>query len=153
MLSQLRRKLDIQWKRIPKGSESGFTLTEMMIVVAIIGLLGTIIAKNLMGRLDEAKKETAKVHIRQISAALDDFRRVCGAYPSTEQGLDALSKLPSGVECPNYDPEGFMKKVPQDPWGKPYMYESDGQKFKISSFGSDRQAGGTGNAADISSDD
>jgi general secretion pathway protein G len=127
----------------PKGilktlrSTRGFTLIELLIVIAIIGLIGTLVATNVMSRFEEAKRSSTKIQIRELGTVLDDFRRVCNFYPTTEQGLDALIKAPVGRECKNYDPEGFIKggKVPKDPWGNDYMYESDGNKYVIKSWG------------------
>jgi general secretion pathway protein G len=88
---------------------------------------------------------------------LDDYKRVCGFYPTSDQGLTALVQAPQGGghECKNYPSEGFISggHLPKDGWDNDFLYESDGNKFVIRSLGSDLQPGGTGNAADISSDD
>ncbi len=122
-------------------SSKGFTLIELLIVIAIIGLIGTLVATNVMSRFEEAKVKSAKIQIQQLGVVLDDFRRVCNFYPTTEQGLEALIKAPIGRECKNYDPEGFLKggKVPKDPWGNDYMYESEGNKYVIKSWGPNGQ--------------
>jgi general secretion pathway protein G len=94
--------------------------------------------------------------MRQLMTVLDDFKRVCGFYPTTDQGLDALVHAPQGQpQCKNYDPAGFIQggHLPKDGWDHDFLYESDGNKFVIRSLGSDGQPGGTGRAADISSDD
>ncbi len=142
-------------QNIRKTAEAGFTLIEMMIVIAILGLLAGLIGVNVAKRLDESKVTTAKLQIRQLGNALDDFRRVCGFYPMTEQGLDALLHAPQGRECKGYDPEGFLKakSVPTDPWKNQYLYESDGVKYLIKSMGADAQIGGEGINKDLSSDD
>jgi general secretion pathway protein G len=144
-----------QKKTFRQLAQDGFTLIELLIVIAVIGLIGTLVATNVMKRFDEAKISAAYAQMRQLGVVLDDFRRVCGFYPSTEQGLDALVKAPQGRECKNYDPEGFIKggHVPKDPWGFDYVYESDSNKYVIKSYGSDGQPGGTGSAKDLSSDD
>lgn len=141
--------------KICKVGERGFTLIELMIVVAIIGLIGTIAGLQLIKRLDEAKVATTKTQIRSLSVALDDFRRVCGFYPTNEQGLEALMHKPTGRDCKNYDPDGFIKakKLPQDAWDTDFSYSSDGNKFVIKSFGADKVEGGEGINKDISSDD
>ena len=97
-----------------RKKEAGFTLIEMMIVMAIIALLGSFVTTKIIRRFDQAKVDATKIQIKQLLLVLDDFRRVCGFYPTTEQGLDALIKAPVGRECKNYDPEGFLssKKVP-----------------------------------------
>jgi general secretion pathway protein G len=135
-------------------SQQGFTLTEMLIVIALIGLIMTFVSGNIIGKFNSAKVDSTKIQMKQLGVILDDFNRVCGFYPSTDQGLDALVKAPAGRECKNYDPAGFIKggKVPKDGWGNDFIYESDGTTYKITSLGGDNQAGGDGNAADISSD-
>lgn len=136
----------------PSGSE-GFTLIELMIVVAIIALIGGIVTVNVMSKLKEAQVSTTKTQIKQLSVVLDDFRRVCGFYPTTDQGLDSLVHAPSGRPCKNYDPEGFIKQVPNDAWHNPFMYTSDGNTYEIKSFGADGKEGGSGVDKDISSND
>ena len=135
--------------------QAGFTLTEMLIVIALIGVIMTLVSSNIIGKFNSAKVDTTKIQMRQLGVILDDFNRVCGFYPTTDQGLEALVKAPSGRECKNYDPAGFIKdgKVPKDGWGNDFIYESDGSKYKLSSLGSDNKAGGEGNDKDLASDD
>ena len=137
------------------NSTSGFTLTEMLIVIALIGVIMTLVSGNIIGKFNNAKVDATKIQIKQLGVILDDFNRVCGFYPTTDQGLDALIKPPVGRECKNYDPAGFIKggKLPKDGWGSDFIYESDGSKYKITSLGSDGKPGGEGNDKDISSDD
>lgn len=136
-------------------NEAGFSLMELMIVIAIIGLLGTVVVRNVMRRYEEAKHGVTKTNIRQLMTTLDDFKRVCGFYPTKEQGLEALVKIPvGGRECKNYDPAGFIKNLPKDGWSNDFIYESDGVKFRISSLGADAKEGGEDIFdKDISSDD
>lgn len=138
---------------LKRTAEAGFTLIELLIVIAVIGMIGTLVATNVMSRFEEAKIGATKAQIRQLGTVLDDFKRVCGFYPTTEQGLEALTKAPQGRECKNYDPEGFMKHVPKDGWNNDFVYESDGNKYVLKSLGSDSAPGGTGAAADLSSED
>lgn len=139
------------------SNQSGFSLMEMLIVIALMALVGTFVATNVIKRYDEAKVSSTKIQMRQLGVILDDFRRVCGRYPSTEQGLDALVHKPQGQpECKNYDPEGFIKggKVPKDAWDNDFIYMcSDGTKYTLKSLGSDKAEGGEGFNKDISSDD
>ena len=136
-------------------SQSGFSLIEMLIVIALMALVGTFVATNVIRKFDKAKVDATKIQIKQLGVILDDFRRVCGFYPTTEQGLDALIKAPAGRECKNYDPEGFIKekKVPKDAWNNDFIYESDGNKYTLKSLGRDNKAGGDDLDADLSSDD
>ncbi len=143
------------FEALKEASEKGFTLIELMIVIAILGLLAALVGTNVMSKLEEAKASTTRNQIRQLSTVLDDFKRVCGFYPSTDQGLDSLVHPPQGRECKNYPSEGFISggHVPKDGWDHDFLYESDGNKYVIRSLGSDGQPGGSGNAADISSED
>ena len=135
-------------------TQQGFTLIEMMIVVAIIGLIMGLVGLNVSKRLDEARVSTTKNQIRQLGLLLDDFRRVCGQYPTTEQGLDALIKKENAPNCKNY-PDEFIKggKLPQDAWAKDFSYMSDGNKYEIRSMGADGKEGGDGSSKDITSND
>jgi len=127
----------------------------MLIVIALIGVIMTLVSSNIIGKFNSAKVDTTKIQMRQLGVILDDFNRVCGFYPTTDQGLDALVKAPSGRECKNYDPAGFIKdgKVPKDGWGNDFLYESEGSKYKLSSLGADNKVGGEGNDKDLASDD
>lgn len=141
--------------RILKNNEDGMTLIEMLIVIALIAMVGTFLATNLIGKFTRAKVDLTKSQMRALGQPLELFKRDCGFYPLTDQGLDALSKKPTGGrECKNYDPEGYVKgkKQLEDGWGNPFMYESDGSKYALKSFGADAKEGGEGVDADISSD-
>lgn len=133
--------------------ERGFTLTEMLIVVAIIAMIGTFAVGKIMSQYNKAKVDSTKIQIRNLATLLDNFRLDCNYYPTTDQGLEALVGKPTGGrECKNYNPEGYAKKVPVDGWNNSFLYESDGSKFVIKSLGQDGQPDGADFAADISSD-
>lgn len=136
------------------GNHSGFTLIEMMIVVAIIGLIASLVGLNVSRRLDEARVETTKNQMRTLGMILDDFKRVCGRYPTTEQGLDALIKKENAPDCKNWS-DDFIKggKLPQDAWGRDFAYLSDGGKYELKSLGADTKEGGDGSAKDLSSNE
>lgn len=118
-------------------TQDGFSLIEMMIVLAIIALIMSFVGTNVMRRYEESKLSATKIQIRQLGVILDDFRRVCNRYPTTDEGLDALIKAPASLQCRNYDVEGFIKdkKVPRDPWDKEFDYSSDGNKYVLKSIG------------------
>ena len=153
MLKQKLEKLLARTRA--SNSEAGFTLIEMLIVISIIALVMGFAVTNIMRRYDEAKISATKIQIRQLGVILDDFRRVCERYPSTEENLDALIKAPAGLNCKNYDPEGFIKdrRIPQDSWNHDFIYTSDGGKYVLKSLGADGKEGGDGVNKDISSDD
>lgn len=134
-----------------RGS-AGFTLIEIMVVVFILGLLVTLVAPKIIGRTDEARRVKAGADIKGIEEALNLFKLDCGFYPPSGGGIEALVH-PGNARCHNPNPEGYLDKVPVDPWGNQYAYFSDGQKFIIKSYGADGQEGGDGKNADISSDD
>ncbi|MBU2955977.1 type II secretion system major pseudopilin GspG [Marinobacter sp. F3R08] len=131
----------------------GFTLIEIMVVMVILGLLVAIVAPNIMGRSDQAKVTVAETQLSNIANALDLYRLDNSHYPSTQQGLEALVSKPSGNPEPkNWNKDGYLKSVPQDPWGSEYQYISPGTEgaYDLYSYGSDGQEGGDDDAADIS---
>jgi general secretion pathway protein G len=137
---------------MPKQSR-GFTLIEIMVVMVILGLLVAIVAPNIMGRSDQAKVTVAETQLSNIANALDLYRLDNSHYPSTQQGLEALVSKPTGSPEPkNWNPDGYLKSVPEDPWGSEYQYVSPGTEgpYDLYSYGSDGQPGGEGDAADIS---
>ena len=126
---------------------AGFTLIEIMVVVFILGLLVTLVAPKIIGRTDEARRTKALADIKGIEEALHLFKLDNGYYPTTGEGLQALVQRPANAK--NYNPDGYLDKLPIDPWGNPYSYFSDGQEFIIKSYGADGQEGGEGKNADI----
>ena len=134
--------------------ERGFTLIEILVVVVIVGILGAIIVPNLLGRPDQARITAAESDIRSLANALDIYRLDNFVYPSTEQGLEALVSKPAVFPEPkNYSPDGYIKQLPTDPWGSPYIYERSGDVFSLFSLGADGSEGGDGLNADIHYDD
>jgi general secretion pathway protein G len=134
-------------------SSRGFTLIEIMVVMVILGLLVAIVAPNIMGRSDQAKVTVAETQLTNISKGLDIYRLDNSHYPSTQQGLEALKSRPTGNPEPkNWNPDGYMKSIPQDPWGSDFQYVSPGAEgaYDLYSYGSDGQEGGDGDAADLS---
>lgn len=130
--------------------QQGFTLIEIMVVVVILGVLSALIVPNFIGRPDEAKVTAARVEIQRIGSALELYRLDNGFYPSSDQGLEALVAEPSGFPEPrNWNRDGYLKNVPEDPWDEPYLYFSEDRTMEVYSFGADRQEGGEGFDADI----
>lgn len=137
-----------------RSGARGFTLIEILVVVVIIGILGAVIVPNLLGRPDQARVTAAQSDLRNLGNALDIYRLDNFQYPSTEQGLEALVSRPSGFPEPqNYNPDGYIKSLPTDPWGSPYIYERTSNGFALYSLGADGADGGEGMNADIRYDD
>ena len=137
-------------RHAPIGRERGFTLLEIMIVVVIIGILAALVVQNLLPQVDKARITAAQADIRTMAAALDTYRLDNYFYPSTDQGLDALVRPPSGPpEARNWGPEPYMRNIPLDPWDAPYEYTNRNFTFEIVSLGADGEEGGEGVAADI----
>lgn len=136
----------------PSSHQKGFTLLEIMVVIVILGLLVAIVAPNVLENQDKAMVEKARADISVLEQALDMYKLDNHRYPSTDQGLEALVKRPDfGPQPGNYRTDGYIKRLPKDPWGSDYQYLSPGEhgKFDLYSLGSDAQEGGSGLAADI----
>ena len=133
-----------------RSSHSGFTLIEVLVVVAILGILAAIIVPRLMDRPDEAKRVAAKADVNALASALKIYRLDNGFYPSTDQGLAALVVRPTTNPVPG-NWKQYLDRLPKDPWGGDYQYVHPGVRGEIDVFslGADRARGGEGNAADI----
>ena len=132
----------------------GFTLIEVMVVILIIGVMAALIVPKVMGRPDEARVIAAKQDIATIMQALKLYRLDNQKYPTTEQGLNALVAKPTLSPIPpNWKGNGYIERLPQDPWGKPYQFLNPGLRADIDvfSYGADGAPGGEGVDADIGS--
>lgn len=132
--------------------QGGFTLIEIMVVVVILGILAALVVPQVMNRPDQAKVTVAKGDIKAIGAALDMYKLDNYSYPSTQQGLDALVEKPSGNPQPkNWNRDGYLKRLPKDPWGNEYQYLSPGTQgqYDLYSYGADGKQGGSDLNADI----
>ncbi len=139
-------------------NQRGFSLMEILIVISLIAVAGTFVVNQLLSRLDEGNYSAAKTQIAQIKTMLEDYKRYCSIYPTTDQGLEALVAKPTAApDCANYPASGFIQggKLPVDPWGAPYMYESpdNGRTYVITSYGNDKAENGEGFAKDIKSNE
>jgi general secretion pathway protein G len=136
---------------LSKRGEQGFTLIELLVVVIILGLLASLVAPKLFGRLAGAKQGTAKAQIEMFGTALDAFRLDTGRYPTTEEGLKALREKPSSAE--KWQGPYLPKELPTDPWGNPYIYKCPGDhgEYDIISYGLDKVEGGEGENGDVTS--
>jgi general secretion pathway protein G len=133
-------------------SQLGFTLIEVMVVIAIIGIMATLIVPQIMSKPNEARVIAAKQDINSLVQALKLYRLDNSRYPTTEQGLSALVAKPTSEPIPqNWKPNGYVDRLPKDPWGFAYQYSNPGTRAEIDVFslGADNKPGGTGFDADL----
>ena len=130
----------------------GFTLLELLVVIVIIGLLAGYVAPRYFGQVGKSEVQVARVQIDSLEKALDQFRLDTRHYPTAEQGLEALNSKPSNEA--NWSGPYLKKAVPNDPWGRPYVYRVPGSKaeYDLYSLGRDGKPGGSGEDADIGLD-
>ena len=137
---------------LKKSSEAGFTLVELLVVLAILGLLAAVATPQVMRYLGKAKTDTAKLQIHSLSATLDLYRIDVGRYPTQEEGLQVLVAPPADAASWNGP---YVKKADmlRDPWGTPYVYRVPGQHgdYDLFTLGADKAEGGTGEAQDVTS--
>jgi general secretion pathway protein G len=140
-------------ERGPDVGQQGFTLVEMLVVITIIGLIMGLIGPRVLNYLSESKVKAAKIQLQSFAGALDLFYLDAGRFPSTSEGLSALMQRTPGVAAWN-GPYLKGNSLPNDPWNHPYMYRAPGDRapYEILSYGSDGQEGGSGIAADISTE-
>lgn len=134
-----------------KKSFAGFTLTELLIVLVIIGLLAALVGPVLYQRINPAKQSVAQAQISGFMTALDSYFLDAGQYPGTQQGLAVLRNKPDGLE--KWKGPYLLKEIPLDPWGNPYQYRSPGRNggYEIVSLGADGKEGGENENSDITS--
>jgi general secretion pathway protein G len=131
------------------SQQDGFTLIELIVVVIIIGLLAGLVLPQFIKQGEKATAKAAKAQIELLGTALDTFRLDASRYPTTQEGLHALTQKPAGVD--RWDGPYLKKEVPNDPWGKPYIYKSPGDHgpYDIISYGADGVPGGEGTDRDV----
>ncbi|MDH5286528.1 MAG: type II secretion system major pseudopilin GspG [Betaproteobacteria bacterium] len=132
----------------------GFTLIEIMVVIVILGVLAALLVPRVLDRPDEARVVAAKSDVAAIMQALKLYRLDNQRYPTAEQGLAALVARPATDPVPpNWKPNGYLEKLRDDPWGRPYQYLNPGLKGEVDVFslGADGKRGGTGADADVGS--
>lgn len=133
-------------------NQKGFSLIEILIALTLLAVAGTFVVGRFMDTLHEGQVKAAKINMNNLDSRLKEFRRKCGFYPTSEQGLESLVTKPTGGrECKDYPANGFIEgeSIPKDPWDNDFIYESDGKTFNITSLGPDGEAGGEGNDGDI----
>ena len=138
--------------RNPAKKQRGFTLIELMVVLAIIGILAALVVPSVLGRADDARVTAARTDVGNLAQALKLYKLDNQRFPTAEQGLQALVVRPSAEPVPpNW--KSYLDKLPADPWGRPYQYLNPGLKGEVDvmSWGADGQSGGEGVNADIGS--
>ena len=138
----------------PPRRAAGFTLIEIMVVIVILGILAALVVPRVLDRPDEARAIAAKNDIAAVMQALKLYRLDNQRYPTAEQGLAALVARPTLAPVPpNWKPNGYLERLPKDPWGHPYQYLNPGLHGEIDvwSQGADGATGGGGADADIGS--
>lgn len=139
-------------RRTAEHREAGLSLIEIMVVMVIIGLLATIIVINVLPTQNRAMQEKARADVGQLENAVEMYRLTLNAYPTTDDGLEALVTAPDDPRDAARFPEGgFINRLPEDPWGNEYQYLYPGEygRFDVWSWGADGRSGGEGEDADI----
>ena len=144
------RQPDAAARRRRRRHEGGFTLVEILVVITIIGLIMGLVGPRVLNYLSDSKAKAARIQIDSFGSALDLFYLDAGRYPTSSEGLAALTVRPPGTAAWN-GPYLKGAAVPNDPWGHGYVYRAPGEHgaYDIVSYGADGQAGGTGAAADV----
>jgi len=130
--------------RVRSSARRAFTLIELLLVMVILAILAAVVVPKFTGRTEDARIKAAKAEISGVKTALDTFEIDNGRYPTTDEGLNALVTRPG--DLPNWKADGYLPKVPTDPWGHSYIYRSpgaNGQGFDLLSAGPDGQEGGS----------
>ena len=133
---------------------AGFTLIELLVVIVVITVLAGLVGPMVFRNVGDAKVTAAKAQLELFGLALDQYRLDNDYYPSTAQGLDALRSIPTGEPAARNWRGPYLKKpVPMDPWGRPYVYVSPGQRnpsgYDLLTYGRDGKSGGDGEDQDI----
>ncbi|RRV06022.1 type II secretion system protein GspG [Pseudomonas sp. v388] len=135
-----------------KPRQRGFTLMEIMVVIFIIGLLIAVVAPSVLGNQDKAMRQKVLADLSTLEQALDMYRLDNLRYPTTEQGLNSLTSAPKVEPLPrSWRADGYIRRLPDDPWGNPYHYRAPGEhgRIDIYSLGADAAQGGEGTDGDI----
>ncbi|MBH3341077.1 MULTISPECIES: type II secretion system major pseudopilin GspG [unclassified Pseudomonas] len=135
-----------------RNHQRGFTLMEIMVVIFIMGLLVAVVAPSVLGSQDKAVKQKVMADLSSLEQALDMYRLDNLRFPSSEQGLAALISKPVVEPLPRaWRDDGYIRRLPADPWGAPYQYRSPGEhgRFDVFSLGADGLEGGEGMDADL----
>lgn len=140
------RKMGLKNRRVAK--QGGFTLVELLVVLAILGMLAALVGPQVLNQLGGAKSKSAAIQIRDFEQALELYKLDVGRFPQESDGLDALVRKPSNAKGWNGP---YLKKdeIPEDPWGNAYEYQVSGSNIEITSLGADGRQGGSGEDGDV----
>lgn len=139
--------------RRPRAAKAGYSLLEILIVLAIIALIAALVGPRLFAQFDKSKVTAARVQVKSLASAVETMRLDIGRYPTAAEGLGLLNAAPSGSVA-NWSGPYLAGGVPKDPWGHDYVYVAptgEGAEPKVVSYGADGRPGGSGNAADVES--
>lgn len=142
MIKKMKKKLASSFKVM--ADAKGFSLVEILVALTLLGIAGTFVAGKIFQSFEEGQIQAASIQMNGFKSQLQEFRRRCGFYPTTEQALDALVAKPEGGrDCKRYPPEGFVdgSEIPNDPWDTPYEYVLENNKPNIISAGPDIEIG------------
>ncbi len=144
-----RETTNVEIQRKTHFRQQGMTLIEILVVLAILGLLAGLVGPNLLNRLDSAKTKTASVQIQDLEQGLEMYKLDVGRFPTTDEGLEALQAQPANA--PGWNGPYLKGTVPVDPWGRAYIYKSPGEysAVDIISYGADGKPGGEGDNVDL----
>lgn len=137
-------------RRVSARSEAGYTLTEMLVVIGIIGLIAAVLTPALIGQLGRARAKAAQLQLETVSAEVEMFQADVGRYPTVAEGLSALVTEPAGADGWT-GPYMRDVKALKDPWSRPLVYSvgADGQSYTVLSLGADGKEGGSGVNRDL----
>jgi general secretion pathway protein G len=154
----IERVMKLAWKRsgtARRSAKAGYSLLEILIVLAIIALIAALVGPRLFAQLDHAKVTTARVQVKSLETALQTMELDIGRYPTESEGLALLVDAPDRKATPGWNGPYLSSGLPNDPWGRAYVYDAPTDRThppRVHSLGGDGKAGGEGDAADIYSD-
>ncbi len=135
--------------KIKKVTRGAFSLLELLVVILILGILAALVAPNLIGKGEQAKRDLVCIQMSSIGQGLKMFKLDNGIYPDTEEGISALLSNPDSEKYPNYPNTSYLENMPKDSWQTPFAYLKTESGFELISFGANRKEGGSGDSADI----
>jgi len=141
----------MQGEKMQVSQQKGFSLLEIMVVLVIMGIMAALVGPQLLGNVDKARLKQMAADMKTVETALKVYRLDNFVYPTTEQGLQALVTKPDIDPVPkNWKKDGYLDRLPKDPWGNDYLFVSPGEhaEFDIYSLGADAVVGGEGQGKD-----